>query len=39
MTPVPTKSAPLGEPLVLFFHGNSFPASTYNVMLNALRER
>lgn len=30
---------PAGQPLVLFFHGNSFPASTYNVMLNALRQR
>ncbi|MEY3997446.1 MAG: hypothetical protein RLY60_258 [Pseudomonadota bacterium] len=30
---------PAGEPLVLFFHGNSFPASTYNVMLNDLRRR
>ena len=39
MTPLPTKSVPSGEPLVLFFHGNSFPASTYNVMLNALRDR
>jgi pimeloyl-ACP methyl ester carboxylesterase len=28
-----------GQPLVLFFHGNSFPASTYNVMLNELRRR
>ncbi|MEY3524635.1 MAG: hypothetical protein RIR92_700, partial [Pseudomonadota bacterium] len=28
MTPVPTQSVPTGEPLVLFFHGNSFPAST-----------
>jgi pimeloyl-ACP methyl ester carboxylesterase len=25
--------------LVLFFHGNSFPASTYSVMLNELRGR
>jgi len=30
---------PAGQPLVLFFHGNSFPASTYNVMLDALRQR
>ena len=30
---------PAGQPLVLFFHGNSFPASTYLVMLNALRQR
>ena len=30
---------PAGQPLVLFFHGNSFPASTYNVMLNDLRRR
>ena len=30
---------PAGQPLVLFFHGNSFPASTYNVMLNALHQR
>jgi pimeloyl-ACP methyl ester carboxylesterase len=30
---------PAGQPLVLFFHGNSFPASTYSVMLNALRQR
>ncbi len=30
---------PAGQPLVLFFHGNSFPASTYNVMLNDLRKR
>jgi pimeloyl-ACP methyl ester carboxylesterase len=25
--------------LILFFHGNSFPASTYSVMLNELRRR
>ena len=30
---------PAGQPLVLFFHGNSFPASTYNVMLDVLRQR
>ncbi|MSQ65255.1 MAG: alpha/beta hydrolase [Limnohabitans sp.] len=30
---------PAGQPLVLFFHGNSFPASTYKVMLNELRRR
>ena len=30
---------PAGQPLVLFFHGNSFPASTYSVMLDALRQR
>jgi len=30
---------PAGQPLVLFFHGNSFPASTYNLMLNDLRRR
>jgi len=30
---------PAGQALVLFFHGNSFPASTYNVMLNDLRRR
>ena len=30
---------PAGQPMVLFFHGNSFPASTYSVMLNALRQR
>ncbi len=37
MTSYPDVSA--GQPLVLFFHGNSFPASTYNVMLNDLRRR
>ena len=30
---------PPGQPLILFFHGNSFPASTYSVMLNELRRR
>jgi len=30
---------PAGQPLILFFHGNSFPASTYSVMLNELRRR
>ena len=30
---------PSGTPLVLFFHGNSFPASTYQVMLDELRRR
>jgi len=30
---------PAGQTLVLFFHGNSFPAGTYNVMLNDLRRR
>ena len=30
---------PAVQPLVLFFHGNSFPASTYSVMLDALRQR
>ena len=30
---------PAGQALVLFFHGNSFPASTYNLMLNDLRRR
>ena len=30
---------PAGQPLVLFFHGNSFPAGTYNMMLNDLRRR
>ena len=39
MTPVPTNPVPTGTPLVLFFHGNSFPASTYTVMLDALRAR
>ena len=28
-----------GQPLVLFFHGNSFPASTYRTMLDELRKR
>ena len=37
MTLYPDK--PADQPLVLFFHGNSFPASTYNVMLNDLRRR
>ena len=29
----------MDQPLVLFFHGNGFPASTYQVMLNELRRR
>ena len=39
MTPVHMNPVPTGTPLVLFFHGNSFPASTYTVMLDALRAR
>jgi pimeloyl-ACP methyl ester carboxylesterase len=39
MTPALARHTPSGTPLVLFFHGNSFPASTYNVMLNELRRR
>ncbi|MFM7801921.1 MAG: alpha/beta hydrolase, partial [Limnohabitans sp.] len=39
MTPAQPKAVPSGAPRVLFFHGNSFPASTYSVMLNALRQR
>lgn len=39
MTPALERHTPIGTPLVLFFHGNSFPASTYNVMLNDLRRR
>jgi len=39
MTPALEKHTPSGTPLVLFFHGNSFPASTYSVMLNELRRR
>lgn len=39
MTPAIPKSVPTGTPLVLFFHGNSFPASTYKVMLDELRRR
>jgi pimeloyl-ACP methyl ester carboxylesterase len=39
MTPATARSLPSGPPLVLFFHGNSFPASTYQVMLNELRRR
>ena len=39
MTPATARPTPAGTPLVLFFHGNSFPASTYNVMLNELRRR
>lgn len=27
------------QPLIVFSHGNSFPAATYNVMLNDLRRR
>ncbi len=29
----------MGLPSVVFSHGNSFPASTYRVMLNSLRNR
>jgi pimeloyl-ACP methyl ester carboxylesterase len=39
MTATLAKPTTTGTPLVLFFHGNSFPASTYSVMLNALRRR
>jgi pimeloyl-ACP methyl ester carboxylesterase len=39
MTAATARHTPTGTPLVLFFHGNSFPASTYNVMLNDLRRR
>ena len=39
MTPALARPTPSGTPLVLFFHGNSFPASTYMVMLNELRRR
>ena len=39
MTPATARPLPSGTPLVLFFHGNSFPASTYQVMLNELRRR
>jgi pimeloyl-ACP methyl ester carboxylesterase len=39
MTPALARPIHSGTPLVLFFHGNSFPASTYNVMLNELRRR
>ena len=39
MTPATARPLPSGTPLVLFFHGNSFPASTYSVMLNELRRR
>ena len=39
MTPAISNPVPAGTPLVLFFHGNSFPASTYSVMLNELRRR
>jgi pimeloyl-ACP methyl ester carboxylesterase len=39
MTPATARPLPSGTPLVLFFHGNSFPASTYKVMLNDLRRR
>jgi pimeloyl-ACP methyl ester carboxylesterase len=39
MTAASAKPTPAGKPLVLFFHGNSFPASTYSVMLNELRRR
>ena len=27
------------SPLIVFSHGNSFPASTYNVMFESLRSR
>ena len=39
MTPVVAKPTPAGQPLVLFFHGNSFPASTYSLMQNEWRRR
>jgi len=39
MTTATARPTPAGTPLVLFFHGNSFPASTYSVMLNELRRR
>ncbi len=39
MTSATARHLPSGTPLVLFFHGNSFPASTYSVMLNELRGR
>jgi hypothetical protein len=39
MTTATARPLPSGTPLVLFFHGNSFPASTYSVMLNELRRR
>jgi pimeloyl-ACP methyl ester carboxylesterase len=39
MTAATARPTPAGTPLVLFFHGNSFPASTYSVMLNELRRR
>ena len=39
MTAATARHTPTGTPLVLFFHGNSFPASTYKVMLNDLRRR
>ena len=39
MTSATARPLPSGTPLVLFFHGNSFPASTYQVMLNELRRR
>jgi pimeloyl-ACP methyl ester carboxylesterase len=39
MTPTAFASPPEGVPMVLFFHGNSFPASTYNVMQDELRRR
>jgi pimeloyl-ACP methyl ester carboxylesterase len=39
MTTATARPLPSGTPLVLFFHGNSFPASTYQVMLNELRRR
>jgi pimeloyl-ACP methyl ester carboxylesterase len=39
MTNATAQPTPSGTPLVLFFHGNSFPASTYSVVLNELRRR
>jgi pimeloyl-ACP methyl ester carboxylesterase len=39
MTAATARPTATGTPLVLFFHGNSFPASTYSVMLNDLRRR
>jgi pimeloyl-ACP methyl ester carboxylesterase len=39
MTVTASKPSRQGTPLVVFFHGNSFPASTYRVMLDALRQR
>ncbi|NDC60612.1 MAG: alpha/beta hydrolase [Betaproteobacteria bacterium] len=39
MKPATSRPIPDGTPMVLFFHGNSFPASTYQVMLKELRRR